>query len=96
MSNSKTNMRVSTHAERYVARTGRHPYTDCWPWAKAALAWSREQHLGWSLRNADQYDDDIEHVPAAIAETLRLSMVRHDRTPGDLDLNTARSELEFG
>lgn len=97
MSNSETNMRVPTHAERYIARTGRHPYTDCWPWAEAALAWSRanEQHLGWSLRNADLHDDDIEHVPAAIAETLRLSMVRHDQTPGDLDLNSARTELDY-
>jgi hypothetical protein len=90
-------MRVPAHAERYIARTGRHPYTDCWPWAEAALAWSRanERHLGWSLRNACLNDDDIEHVPAAIAETLRLSMVRHNLLPGDLALETARNELDY-
>ncbi|MEU9189451.1 hypothetical protein AB0D14_33900 [Streptomyces sp. NPDC048484] len=97
MSSSETNMRVPAHAERYIARTGRHPYTDCWPWAEAALAWSRanERHLGWSLRNACLHDDDIEHVPAAIAETLRLSMVRHNQLPGDLALENAHSELDY-
>ncbi|MGX1760483.1 hypothetical protein ACWIG5_26810 [Streptomyces lydicus] len=94
-----TDTRVDTvmlqHAQRYIERHGRHPYTDCWPWAEAALAWSRahEQHLGWSLRRSGLHDGDIEHVPAAIAETLRLSMARHDRTPGDLDLHGASSEL---
>ncbi|MER6011507.1 hypothetical protein [Streptomyces bluensis] len=97
MSTSKTDTMVHTHAERYVTRTGRHPYTDCWPWAEAVLAWSRanEQHLGLSLRSADLDDGDIEHVPAAIAETLRLNMARHQRTPGDLGLDSARQELWY-
>ncbi|PIB05076.1 MULTISPECIES: hypothetical protein [Streptomyces] len=97
MSSSETTMKVPAHAERYLARTGRHPYTDCWPWAEAALAWSRanEQNLGWSLRNACLDDGDIEHVPAAVAETLRLSMVRHNRLPADLAVETARNELGY-
>ncbi|MGW2702336.1 hypothetical protein [Streptomyces sp. NPDC001340] len=97
MSSNHGNMRVQKHTEGYVAQHGRHPYTDCWPWAEAAFTWSRvnEQHLSWSLRNADLLDDDIEHVPAAIAETLRLHMARHDRTPGDLNLDNAREELGY-
>ncbi|WP_369386204.1 hypothetical protein AB5J72_00120 [Streptomyces sp. CG1] len=63
----------------------------------AALAWSRahEQHLGWSLRNADLEEDDVEHMPAAVAETLRLSMVRHGHTAGDLNVDNARRELWY-
>lgn len=97
MSSSETNRKVAAHAERYIARTGRHPYTDCWPWAEAALTWSQAntRHLGWSLRNACLHDDDIEHVPAAIAETLRLSMVRHNQLPADLAVETARTELRY-
>ncbi|MEU0857484.1 hypothetical protein ABZ352_18875 [Streptomyces griseofuscus] len=88
---------VGRHTEEYVVRFGRHPYTDCWPWAEAALAWSRanEQHLGWSLRNAHLGEDDLGHVVAALAETFRLNMARHARTPGDLDLDNARSELGY-
>ncbi|MCZ0990390.1 hypothetical protein [Streptomyces diastatochromogenes] len=98
LSGIQGHMRVQEHAEKYVARHGRHPYTDCWPWAEAALAWSRanEQQVGWwSLRNADLFDDDIEHLPAAIAETFRLSMVRHNRAPGDLNLDNALLELGY-
>jgi hypothetical protein len=94
VSSRQPNTRVHRHTERYVAQTGRHPYTDCWPWAEAALAWSRANEA-WRLRNADLDDGDLEDVPTAIAETLRLSMARHGKTLGDLNLDNARQELWY-
>lgn len=93
---------VQQHTDWYAEVYGRHPYTDCWPWAEAALTWSRahEQQLGGSLRYARLRDGDPEHVTAAIAETLRLNMARHLRTAGrrtlgDLSLDYAAAELGF-
>ncbi|MER5384432.1 hypothetical protein ABT040_29915 [Streptomyces sp. NPDC002688] len=40
MTDSYKDTMVQRHADEYAARhDGRHPYTDCWPWASAAVAW---------------------------------------------------------
>ncbi|WP_406220791.1 hypothetical protein [Streptomyces decoyicus] len=87
---------VQRHTDRYVTRYGDDPYTSCWPWAQAAFDWARSnENLAFGLRHAFLHDDDIEHLPAAIAETLRLNAARHDNPPGDLDLDNARRELGY-
>ncbi|MGW0836575.1 hypothetical protein [Streptomyces prunicolor] len=97
MGSSQGDTWVRTYTERYIERTGRDPYTDCWPWAEAVLEreWPqvREYRLGWGLEPGDLEDGDAEDLPAVIAETLRLNMARYDRLLGDLNLDTARAEL---
>lgn len=86
---------VQRHTDRHIARHGEHPYTSCWPWAQATFDWAQanEADLRFGLRGTYLHADDIEHLPAAIAETLRLNAARHDDPPGDLDIDNARMEL---
>ncbi|MFF1420621.1 hypothetical protein [Streptomyces sp. NPDC058280] len=98
MSESYLETMVRRHAEQFVARhDGQHPYTACWPWAEASLSWSQAnaEHLGYSLYRSYLQNGDAEHLVAGIAETLRLNMARHRRSVGDLNLDTARSELRY-
>lgn len=82
---------VRRHTEAYTARWGRHPYTDCWPWAEAMTRW-------WQGPGPGEYvvvkPREAVCLPAALAETLRLSMARQPhRLLAELDVGMAAREL---
>ncbi|MEW2530663.1 hypothetical protein [Streptomyces sp. NPDC047071] len=90
---------VQDHAEQYAAaHQGRHPYTDCWPWAQGILAWA-DQNTGRpksTLGNRPLVSEgEAGHLVAALAEALRLSMVSYQCPIGDLDLDYVRKELWY-
>ncbi|CAL9411742.1 hypothetical protein [Streptomyces sp. enrichment culture] len=83
-------------AETYREHNGSDPYTDVWPWAQAIVRWHQEQDsplpsgYGWLLGDDGQARD---HLVAAVAESLRITMGWTGAAIGDLDLDALKFEL---
>lgn len=80
-------------ADTYRAtHDGRDPYTDLWAWAEAIVRWHQEQD---PPRFRYRLDDclQVDHLVAAVAESLRINMGLSEKALGDLDLSMLESEL---
>ncbi|AVH61716.1 MULTISPECIES: hypothetical protein [Streptomyces] len=79
-----------------AAHDGTDAYSDAWPWAEAIVRWHQEQDppvladRGFLLAGDQQARD---HLVAAVAESLRLTMGWTGAAIGDLDLDALASEL---
>ncbi|MGJ5899324.1 hypothetical protein ACSCBZ_46410 [Streptomyces niveiscabiei] len=83
------------YVDRYwAAHGGSDPYSDAWPWAEAVVRW--HQNLPLAPGRAPVPGDDpraVDHLVAAVAESLRIAMGWTGAAIGDLDLDRLGSEL---
>ncbi len=87
---------VRRHTSAYTARWGSDPYTDCWPWAEAMMRWWQAEGMPGGYMAVEPGEGEADLVPAALAETLRLSMARQPhRLLAELDMDMTARELGY-
>ncbi|MFD0437223.1 hypothetical protein [Streptomyces chartreusis] len=90
---------VREHTERYAAsRGGRHPLTDCWPWAEAIAAWVEtlpDDCHPILERRPWRRDPRIgtDGLTLSIAESIRLAMALWNEPIGDLCIDNVQRVL---